>query len=288
MSMRTRQRGAALLLSALLLVTIAATSFAVYLLNASIQAAAPEAKTAQLLTNLEKTFAQFVAGNRRLPCGADGRIATGAVGAGVESRNANGDCTAVNFGVVPWVTLQITEADASDGWGSRLTYRVPTGATGFTRPLAFDSSSCATGGTAVTTTTGGAASAVICLARPFPCPSAAACTSAANYTQNRGIRINDNAGTALLNPATGTGAAYVVISAGANRSGAYSTSGVLQASPGIPAGTSETTNSNNRALAAAYVDAVRDNSSTATHFDDVLLRPAISTVLTQAQLGPRP
>ena len=199
----------------------------------------------------------------------------------------NGDCTAVNTGIVPWVSLQITEADASDGWNSRLTYRVPTSATGFTRNLAFDMSSCAATGTATTTTTGGATSAVVCFARTFPCPLVSSCTSVANYLLNRGLRVNDGAGTATMNPAIGTGAAYVVISAGSNLAGAYNSAGRLLAAQGTAAGTGETTNRNNAALQAAYVDAARDASATTTHFDDLVLRPGITAVLNQAKLGPR-
>jgi hypothetical protein len=285
---RSQQRGAVLLLTVLLILMISGISFAVYLLNNAITAAAPESKTLQNLTSLEADFARFVTINRRLPCPADGRIASGAVNAGVEAKDVNSDCTATNFGVVPWVTLQINEAAATDGWGGRLTYRVPTGATGFTRVLAFDLSACSSIGTAVTGVTGGAGSAVICLPRPFPCPGAAACTSATNYTLNRGLRVNDGGGAAVMNPATGSGAAYVVISAGANVGGSYTVGGILRNVQGAALGTGETTNANNQALQAAYVDATRDNSTTTSHFDDVMLRPSISSVLTRAQLGPRP
>jgi len=279
------QRGAVLLLTVLVILIVASLSFAVTLLNHALQAAAPEAKTVQAYSNLEKAFARFVTSNRRLPCGADGRIASTVASAGVEQRNnTTGDCITVNFGVVPWITLQIAEADASDGWGNRLTYRVPTGAAGFTRNLAFDMSSCAATGTAATTVSGGA---VVCFARAFPCAIAASCTNVTNYVLNRGIRVNDATGAPITNPATGTGAAYIVTSAGANFFGAYNSAGLLMAAQGSAAGTGEVTNSNNTPLQAAYVDAPRDTSATATHYDDVMLRPPISTVLTQAQLGPR-
>jgi len=278
------QRGAVLLLTVLVILIVASLSFAVTLLNHALQAAAPEAKTIQAYSNLEKAFARFVTSNRRLPCGADGRFASTAASAGVEQRNDTGDCITVNFGVVPWITLQIAEADASDGWGNRLTYRVPTGAAGFTRNWAFDMSSCAATGTAATTVSGGA---VVCFARAFPCAIAASCTNVTNYVLNRGIRVNDATGAPITNPATGTGAAYIVTSAGANFFGAYNSAGLLMAAQGSAAGTGEVTNSNKNPLQAAYVDSACDTSATATHYDDVMLRPAISTVLTQAQLGPR-
>ena len=100
--------------------------------------------------------------------------------------------------------------------------------------------------------------------------------------------VRDGTSVILMNPATNTGAAYVVISAGENRGGAFLPGGVIATTEGTALGTRETINRNNQAGQANYVDAIRDTSATATHFDDLLLRPTVSSVLAQAALGPRP
>jgi len=43
-----------------------------------------------------------------------------------------------------------------------------------------------------------------------------------------------------------------------------------------------------RKVHAVFADAIKDSTATNTHFDDAVLRPTISDVLTRAQLGPRP
>ena len=59
------------------------------------------------------------------------------------------------------------------------------------------------------------------------------------------------------------------------------------AASGPALGTGETINANNQALQAAYVDDNLSDATTAAHFDDIVSRPSILTVLTKAQLGPR-
>ncbi|MEJ7804889.1 MAG: type II secretion system protein, partial [Telluria sp.] len=79
------------------------------------------------LDAIETALTNFVAVNKRLPCPADGRLASGAAGAGVEALLPGpGTCVAgvMTFGVVPWVTLGLSENEASDPWNARLTYRV--------------------------------------------------------------------------------------------------------------------------------------------------------------------
>lgn len=89
-----------------------------------------------------------------------------------------------------------------------------------------------------------------------------------------------------MDPATGNGAAYVLISHGESGAGAYSTGGVLM--PGsVPMSARETPNTNNAALQPFYVDAPFVEGSGATHFDDILSRPSVMSVITKAQLGPR-
>lgn len=81
--------------------------------------------------------------NGKLPCPANPTIATGNIGAGIS--NGSGSCTN-NPGVLPWVTLGISETDA---WGRRFTYSVTSG---YTSTFTLS----ATGDRSVLSTLGGA------------------------------------------------------------------------------------------------------------------------------------
>lgn len=254
------------------------------------------------VAGVDAALANYVAVQGRLPCPADGSVATGA-GAGVEARTAaTGVCTAMITGVVPWVTLGLTEPEALDGWNTRISYRtvsavaLPPAATnlGFTSNRALDATGCDPAGGAgrVLLLAGNPPQQVETCAAGCSLATLAACTSSANFVTGRGLSVRDNvapAGTQLMNPAAGTGAAYVLISHGENRGGGYDSAGTLQA--GSPAnGPLEAPNANNLALPvppAAFIDAPFNDSTGPTRFDDIVSRPTLMTLLARAQLTPR-
>src|SRR5690349_2357284 len=82
--------------------------------------------TATRLAAIDTALVQYVMVQKRLPCPADGSIASGAAGAGTEgARDATTGCTGNEAnGVVPWVVLGLTEGDITDGWERRMTYRI--------------------------------------------------------------------------------------------------------------------------------------------------------------------
>lgn len=94
-----------------------------------------------------------------------------------------------------------------------------------------------------------------------------------------------------------TGAAYVVISHGENREGAYNSEGIPQAFSGADSGTQEELNFASIGYsptcppspgATCYlVDDFPSYPEGNRHFDDFVLRPSILAVATKAQLGPR-
>jgi hypothetical protein len=89
-----------------------------------------------------------------------------------------------------------------------------------------------------------------------------------------------------MSPVGGTGAAYVLISHGENRGGAYSSAGVIQT--GNPANSAlEDINNNNQAIQGFYMDAPQVDAAGANHFDDIVLRPTLMSVITRAGLGSR-
>ncbi|MBK9625705.1 MAG: type II secretion system protein [Rhodocyclaceae bacterium] len=241
------------------------------------------------LSVIDSALVNFVVLNRRLPCPADGTLATGVANAGLETLNAaTGLCNPATqiTGVVPWVTLGIAENTATDPWGSRITYRVAANLANATPAVPnrlMDMSWCDPVGTAAVTSSACTAGC-----------TGAACTSPQLFLSGKGLPVSDGNGNWLNNPivAPFTGAAYVLISHGPSGTGAYINSGNL--SPGsIAAGTSEILNQNNRALmtggvlGASYRDAPLVDAITLLHFDDYLSHPTIMSVLQNANLGPR-
>ncbi|PKU26522.1 type II secretion system protein [Telmatospirillum siberiense] len=83
------------------------------------------------LDQAEAALELFVVRNNRLPCPADGGLASGVANYGTEIPNpvTSGTACSVTMAnsVLPWVTLGLDEATSVDGWGRRLSY-VPAGA----------------------------------------------------------------------------------------------------------------------------------------------------------------
>ena len=250
--------------------------------------------TRQRLAGVETALALFVSQNQRLPCPANGTLAGTDANAGLEQIATPGlptanTCTVAGVansqqhGVVPWRSLGLSEQDATDGWGNRLTYRVSTD---FITAPSMNMTYCNPGGTAVAVTlatlTGYCNPG--CAAATFP----TSCTPPASVTAGRGLSVQSLAGAVIMNPGAdpSTGAAFIVISHGEGGAGAYSNAGTLQASgPGM--GTEEARNAANLALQLYYVDDFPSYAEGNGHFDDFVLRPSILTVATKAQLGPR-
>lgn len=253
------------------------------------------------LKAIENAIALFVAQNKRLPCPADGIRPSGTNLSGVEVRDGNGDCIDPDGnnqirGVVPALTLGMSEADVLDGWNNRITYRVYSGVPGsLTRLNGMDMSWCDPAGLAGTAV--GADSLCVnpaCPANPNACcksDNLGACVTPTLFLANKGLQVQNAAGIFLMGSAGGRqGAAYVLISHGDNQAGAYSQNGTLLGPVGTPSGTEEALNHNGIALRLPpgyYVDSDYNGSSTTNHFDDLVLRPSIISVASKAQLGPR-
>src|SRR6185312_1712320 len=116
----------------------------------------------------------------------------------------------------------------------------------------------------------------------------AACTAPQSFLLNKGLQVQNVAGAIVMNPAAlpATGAAYVLISPGETGGGAYLNTGVLGATTTTD-GNEEKKNYANLALRAYYVDDSINDIAGATHFDDIVSRPSVLTVINKAALGPR-
>jgi prepilin-type N-terminal cleavage/methylation domain-containing protein len=264
--------------------------------------------TRQRLAGVETAITLFVSQNKRLPCPADGRIAGTTAGSGIEARvgvscqTIGGTANSQTHGVVPWVTLGLAEPDVTDGWGGRFTYRAAPELVG---DSAMDLTACDPGGsfglagTPLDRCNQAGTLATDCNSTSYP----GRCTPPSAYTQGRGLKVRNNMTAAVImdpNPATppSTGAAYVVISHGENRQGAYNSEGTISAAGNPASGSQEVFNAADAAfvysLSSAavtagkiFVDDFPRFAADTDHFDDSVLRPTILTVATKAQLGPR-
>lgn len=233
---------------------------------------------------IDAALVSFVAINRRLPCPADGTLATGAEVFGTEAN----PCTDQKRGVVPWLTLGLTASDIEDGWGTRITYRMDPY---LARTSAMDMSLCDPAGTvAIVPGDGQIPSRSTCgLSGSCTASTLAQCVTPTQFLSAKGVDIRDAVlGTILMDPSLtpSTGAAYILISHGENRSGGYSDGGVLLSAITAVEGTNETQNRADTSL-AYYIDAPQTFAQDATRFDDYVLRPSIISVIQRASLGPR-
>ena len=242
--------------------------------------------TATRMATVDAALVQFVMQQRRLPCPADGTRPSSDANAGIEgARNAANGCAGTQAkGVVPWRALALTEAEATDGWERRLTYRV--------EPLlgadnGMDMSLCDPAGMEAVQANGHACNAA--------CTSAAlaSCTPPLYFLSGtataKGLTVKNLAGVTVMNPALATtppntGAAYVVISAGETGGGAYTNNGALAPTGSGGDGDEEKKNYADLPLAAYYVD---DVTTAAPHFDDAVSRPSILSVASKAGIAPR-
>lgn len=227
------------------------------------------------MEGVSDALTMFVSRTLRLPCPADGTQGTG-----LEERDSiTGVCKAQQLGgVVPWATLGIPEADATDGWNTRLTYRVALGQTSNATPLNF--TACDTFGQKPAL---GAAPTQSCDPAGT---SIATCTAFSLVLNGKGIEVRKLDTSIIAAPSLSTGAAYVLISHGENHALGYSGTGVLQA--GV-AGLNETnTNAGNLALQPYYYADTFTTQSPSLYFDDLVTYRSVQSQATAAGLSARP
>ncbi len=256
------------------------------------------------LANIDAALTLYVSQYKRLPCPADGTLASSNPASGVENAIAGTPRTCVanqQYGVVPWTALGLAAGDAVDGWGTRFTYRVGPD---LVADNAMDFSSCdpAGGDTTVLTTapyctTAGTGTTQCNTANLSTHCTAPSTALTPDTPSGKGLVVENLAGTVVMDPAAtpSTGAAYVVISHGAEGGGGYGPDGTLQSSS-VTFGTGEAKNFANLAYTppsgpgatptSYLVDDVYNGPGT-THFDDLLSRPNVLTVAIRANMGPR-
>ena len=275
---RAAPKGFTLIEILVVLVIVAILLTMAMVLTRGLSAAQKRSLTTARLGAVDAALVQFVMQQRRLPCPADGTIATGMPNAGVEAWAAGACTTATQVnGVVPWVSLGLPEAESADGWDRRLTYRVHSA---LVAVGGMDMSWCDPAGTA------GVGAGNLCNTACTSTTLTTACTSPANFLTGKGLTIRNVVGGVLMAP-PGTGAAYIVISHGESGGGGYLNSGVL-ATSSTTDGLEEAKNYATTAVTQPYyVDDGLSDVAGANHFDDQVSRPSVLSVVTKAALGPR-
>lgn len=296
-----RGRGFTLIEVAIVIVILALLLAMLLGISTSMIAQQRRESTKSKLANVETALALFVSQNRRLPCPADGSMTSSNANFGKEISTGSGTTLQCNLGgtansqqngVVPWIALGLTEADVTDGWGTRLTYRVDAS---LVRSPGMNFTYCDPGGTETTPP-----SAPVAIdSNSGYCNSSC---SSANFTtfcrkpelavSHRGLVVKNLAGTTIMDPTppvgvAATGAAYILISHGENRQGGFDNTSTIQGAAGPGSGTEEAKNAANVWPQTYYVDDFPVFTDGAGHFDDFVVRPTILGVATKAQLGPR-
>jgi hypothetical protein len=281
---RPRQGGAFLIVVLLILVTVGTVIIATGMLEA-VSGAAKRAGTSQLsqMSALEDALVHYVAVYRRLPCPADGTLPPGDANRGVELRDGDGICTSLTAaiadqqtGVVPWVTLGLSEVEAISADATMFSYRIYSGPKGLSQDNGADMSPCDTDNTP---------NADAALAVNGQCESVTHDNTPTQFLQGKGLSVNQNG-------AITAGVAFVLIHHGANGKGAFLPTGPRKP---MPANTNvmeypNTRGTNPATYAATYFTSTPNilaDPDGDSYFDDRVAFLTIQDLARKAALSPR-
>jgi type II secretory pathway pseudopilin PulG len=270
--MRRKPLGASGLFIAVILLLIAATVIAALALTGIRGQADRSTAVAAQFRSIQDGLQGFVAINGRLPCPANPALDTG----DAEPSAASAAC---NFpaGTVPWKAIGIRREDAIDPWGSKISYRVLTGATGLTQAGGASMVNCDTAEPAPT----GVGVGGLCRVSQN--------TTEAEFLAGKGLQIRNYPGQAFdpaaLPAVNVNDAAYVLVSHGATGLGGFTSAG--QQKP-VPASTGELANIAAAGPFGAYASSTPDvGAEAAAHFDDLIAYATVGDLLRLAGVGGR-
>jgi len=191
------------------------------------------------------------------------------------------DCTAGrDIVALPWEDLGIARESTFDGWGRRLTYAVYDGPDGVTRPGGLDMLTCSCPGpdcARIDPPDGDGGGTLA------DCTSADLDDHVREFLRGKGLTVLTDAtdgNSAFHDPAQGTGAAFVVISHGANALGAYGQAGYVGDVPG----SRDDEDENDTIADDTFVKTRQDESGKSSHFDDLITAMRIDELARAARL----
>jgi type II secretory pathway pseudopilin PulG len=266
--MRSRQRGLAGALVAVVLVIAAVIALATLALSRQSTLGGRAAEVTARMQVLHDALTQFVAANGRLPCPTNPAADDGAEAVG----GAPGTCT-YGEGTVPWLTIGARRDDGIDPWSHKISYRVYTGAAGsLTQAGGASMVQCDTAETtpaAVTTVSG--SSGGLCRS---DVRVTLRDTTPANFLNGKGLTVDD-LGT------NRTDVAYVLVSHGPTGGGAYTTNGIRRDLPEATGSERANTTTTGPFVIKAFSEAGVD-ATTAAHFDDFVAYRRIEDLIRAA------
>ncbi len=269
--MRTGRHGNAGVALAMFVLLLAALAVA-FLLYGALRNGAERALDELTATQaqfkvLNEALARYVMVNKRLPCPASGNATTGLA----DPASATTACNSPS-GVVPWSTLDLPLAAATDPWGRLYSYRVLDGTTGFTRDKGLDLSDCLDSDVTVLYALSGASS---------DCNGSTHENTRSDFLNGKGLTVNDHG-------VANAQVAYVLISHGATGLGAFLPNQTTQMSM-PPSGSKEYPNASSGGtywiLDPSDASIPADNDA---HFDDQVAYVAASDLVETARLGGKP
>ena len=178
------------------------------------------ADTRRSMELIREAIIGYAQTNWRLPCPANGALASGATGAGSEQWDSTNSRCTTSLGVVPWGALSVPETDA---WGRRFSYRISTVFSDAISNVTYASSTTVTPANAALVSP--AAQSPGCVPTPTPALSSFALCSLGDIAV---FTRNDT--THAVSP-VGSGIPAIIISHGKNGYGAFQTNGIRAAAP---------------------------------------------------------
>ena len=264
--MRGRQAGVSAFTVAIILIFVAVLFLAARALFSTTASLGRSSEAAASLAAGQAALEQFASGTGRLPCPANPALDTG----DAVPDTASAICT-FPAGTIPWKTIGMSRENAYDPWGSKISYRVYTAASGsLTQDQGASMVQCDSnvpaGRSPGTLPTG------LCYA------AFGRHTSEADFLAGKGLVVNDFATTV-------TGVAYVLISHGATGLGGWTPGGTQRSMPASATELANTTASGPFVAQAASDPSV--SATDAAHFDDLLAYRTISGLARQANIASR-
>jgi hypothetical protein len=225
------------------------------------------------LQRVSDSLVLFASLNQRLPCPASGTLDSG-LEVATTTTFASDTCTEAD-GVVPWSTLGLKREHALDGWGRKISYRVFSGATGFTKAGGVTMVNCNTSlGAPIDNTLDGGSNCKSGAPPPNTPSQYVGARSPMLTVSDLGISRVDNA--------------FVLISHGETGYGAFVAE--LASSRMVPPAIGGRERDNTQSSATYWILA-RSNpeiaAGDATHFDDVVAYLGATELVTRAKLGAR-